>query len=211
MEQPALVKEPTIVKEPILTKKMTAAKDPSVIKMNPVTEPVKMQPAFAQPEPQQIHRQQDLWFEAERKREEERMQTLIREANMKAQASTVPKRKKILVVDDDIATLKTIKNFLQEEYDVVLVNSGAQAIDYIIRYKADLLIIDYRMPMLDGATTLKSIRYQPNGMNTPAFFLTALADQDTIDKCISAGARGVITKPISQKKILSIVASFFQK
>lgn len=120
-------------------------------------------------------------------------------------------KKKILVVDDDIATLKTIKTFLQEFYDVVLVNSGAQAIDYIVRYKADLLIIDYRMPMLDGATTLKSIRYQPNGMNTPAFFLTALADQETIDKCLRAGATGVITKPISQKKILTVVASYFQK
>ncbi len=116
-------------------------------------------------------------------------------------------QKRILVVDDDATTLKTIKHYLQDLYDVTLVNSGAQAIDFVIRYKVDLLIIDYRMPMLDGAMTLQSIRYQPNGMHVPALFLTGHADTETVQRCINAGAQGIIPKPVSRETLQAAAAS----
>lgn len=116
-------------------------------------------------------------------------------------------RKKILVVDDDATTLKTIQHYLQDFYDITLVNSGRQAIDYVVRHKTDLLIIDYRMPMLDGAMTLQSVRYQPNGRSEPALFLTAHTDTETVQRCIKAGAQGIIPKPVSQETLMSAVAS----
>ncbi len=116
-------------------------------------------------------------------------------------------RKKILVVDDDATTLKTIQHYLQDFYDITLVNSGSQAIDYVVRHKTDLLIIDYRMPMLDGAMTLQSVRYQPNGRSVPALFLTAHTDTETVQRCIKAGAQGIIPKPVSQETLMSAVAS----
>lgn len=116
-------------------------------------------------------------------------------------------RKKILVVDDDATTLKTIRHYLQDFYDITLVNSGSQAIDYVVRHKTDLLIIDYRMPMLDGAMTLQSVRYQPNGRSVPALFLTAHTDTETVQRCIKAGAQGIIPKPVSQETLMSAVAS----
>lgn len=116
-------------------------------------------------------------------------------------------RKKILVVDDDATTLKTIQHYLQDFYDITLVNSGRQAIDYVVRHKTDLLIIDYRMPMLDGAMTLQSVRYQPNGRSVPALFLTAHTDTETVQRCIKAGAQGIIPKPVSQETLMSAVAS----
>lgn len=120
-------------------------------------------------------------------------------------------KKKILVVDDDPTTLKTIKAYLQDLYDVTLVNSGAQAIDYIVRHKSDLLVIDFRMPMLDGAMTLKSIRMQPNGRVVPALFLTAHANQETVQNCIKAGAQGILPKPVSQESLRASVASLINK
>lgn len=116
-------------------------------------------------------------------------------------------RKKILVVDDDATTLKTIQHYLQDFYDITLVNSGSQAIDYVVRHKTDLLIIDYRMPMLDGAMTLQSVRYQPNGRSVPALFLTAHTDTETVQRCIKARAQGIIPKPVSQETLMSAVAS----
>ncbi len=132
---------------------------------------------------------------------------VVLHAKMRRMEEMQKNRKKILVVDDDTTTLKTIRHYLQNEYDVTLVNSGGQAIDYIVRHKTDLLIIDYRMPMLDGAMTLKSIRYQPNGMYVPALFLTAHADSETVQRCIGAGAQGIIPKPVSQETIQAAVAS----
>ncbi len=132
---------------------------------------------------------------------------MVLHAKMRRKEEMQKNQKKILVVDDDATTLKTIRLFLQDQYDVTLVNSGTQAIDYIIRHKTDLLIIDYRMPMLDGAMTLQSIRYQPNGMRVPALFLTAHADSETVQRCIQSGAQGIIPKPVSQEVLLSAIAS----
>lgn len=119
-------------------------------------------------------------------------------------------RQRILVVDDDATTLKTIKHYLQDLYDVTLVNSGAQAIDFVIRYKVDLLIIDYCMPMLDGAMTLQSIHYQPNGSHVPALFLTGHANTENIQRCINAGAQGIIPKPVSREVLQAAVASLLE-
>ena len=113
--------------------------------------------------------------------------------------------KKILVADDDAIVRKAIKNYLQDNYDVTVVNSGSQAIDYIIQYKTDMLILDYCLPMLDGIKTLQSIRFQPNGMHIPVLFLTARADKETVQKCIQAGAQGIISKPFSRELLRSSI------
>lgn len=132
---------------------------------------------------------------------------MVLHAKMRRMEEMKKNQKRILVVDDDATTLKTIKHYLQDFYDVTLVNSGAQAIDFIVRYKVELMIIDYRMPMLDGAMTLQSIRYQPNGKYVPAIFLTAHADTEIVQRCINAGAQGIIPKPVSREALLAAVSS----
>jgi len=114
-------------------------------------------------------------------------------------------RKKILVAEDDTVILNTIKTFLQDQYEVTAVNSGAQAIDYIIQHKTDMLILDYLMPMLDGITTLQSIRFQLNGMYIPVLFLTEKTDKETVQRCIQAGAQGIIAKPFSRETLRSSI------
>lgn len=116
-------------------------------------------------------------------------------------------QKKILVAGEDTETLKLIKHYLQDFYDVKLVHSGIQAIDYIIIHKVELMIIDYQMSMLGGIMTLQSIRYQPNGKQIPALFLTTQADTEIVQRCIKAGAQGIIPKPVSKEKLLAAVSS----
>ncbi|MBO4368516.1 MAG: response regulator [Desulfovibrio sp.] len=58
--------------------------------------------------------------------------------------------KKILVVDDDVTFLKIIKKWLMWNYQVTLVKSGMQALQYIAGHRPDLILMDYDMPVHNG-------------------------------------------------------------
>ena len=67
-------------------------------------------------------------------------------------------KKKILVVDDSGAMLRTVKEWLQDKYQVVLANSGAMAIKCLAVNRPDLILLDYEMPICDGRQVLEMIR-----------------------------------------------------
>ena len=67
-------------------------------------------------------------------------------------------RKHILIVDDDKNMLKLLKMFLEDDYQVTIVESGKQALDYIINHTPDLILLDYMMPLFDGPHVMEIIR-----------------------------------------------------
>ncbi len=66
-------------------------------------------------------------------------------------------RKMVLVVDDNATTLRTIKEMLQDEYDVTVANSGMKALTQMGKNCPDLILLDYEMPICDGKQTLEMI------------------------------------------------------
>ena len=70
-------------------------------------------------------------------------------------------KKRILVVDDSGAMLRSVKGWLEDKYQVVLANSGTMAIKYLAIRKPDLILLDYEMPICDGKQVLEMIRRKP--------------------------------------------------
>ena len=64
-------------------------------------------------------------------------------------------------MDDDPTFLKLVKNWLEEEYKVTIVNSGMQAITYLATNTPDLILLDYEMPVTSGPQVLEMIRSDP--------------------------------------------------
>ena len=84
-------------------------------------------------------------------------------------------RQRILIVEDDKETRELTAEFLQaKNYLVVTATNGVECIKKFKESKFDMIILDVRMPNLDGHTTCKMIR---NTSNIPIIFLTALADE----------------------------------
>ena len=79
-------------------------------------------------------------------------------------------RKHILIVDDDPVTLKTLRYYLQEKYKVTLVSSGKAAVDFLTKYTPDLILLDYLMPVHNGAAVLKDMQSRVEMKNIPVFF-----------------------------------------
>ena len=66
--------------------------------------------------------------------------------------------KRILIVDDDAINCMLAKHALVEIYEVVTVNSGKEALDFLEKEQPDLILMDIEMPEMDGKTVVKKIK-----------------------------------------------------
>lgn len=112
-------------------------------------------------------------------------------------------KKRILVVDDNGAQLRTMKAMLEESYDVALAISGAQAMTSIGKKRPDLILLDYEMPVCDGKMTLEMIRADEDMKDIPVIFLTAMNDRANIEAVLKLKPAGYFLKPPVKEKLLA--------
>lgn len=109
----------------------------------------------------------------------------------------------LLVVDDNEANRLLAQNTLEDEgYRVILAAGGAEGIAAFEREQPDCVLLDVRMPDIDGFTVCERIRRLPGGPDTPVIFLTALRDIDTFDRALRAGGDDFLTKPVRPTELV---------
>lgn len=114
-------------------------------------------------------------------------------------------RKHILIVDDDKNMLKLLRMFLADDYQVTIVDSGKQALEYVVKHTPDLILLDYMMPLFDGPHVLEIIRKREESKNVPVLFLTSVTERDKIIQCLAHNPQGYLIKPISREELLQRV------
>ena len=103
--------------------------------------------------------------------------------------------KSILVVDDDKMNLATARKVLSEDYKVIPVVRGEQALSYLKSGICDIILLDINMPEMDGFQILEKIREMEHCKDIPVIFLTADNDTETETRCFKEGAIDFIAKP----------------
>ena len=103
--------------------------------------------------------------------------------------------KKILIVDDDVINCMLAKHALINDYDVITVNSGSEALALLIKEIPDLILMDIEMPEMDGKTVVRNIKAHDAWNKIPVVFLTADSSPITEADCLQCGADDFITKP----------------
>ena len=115
---------------------------------------------------------------------------------------------RILVVDDNEANRSLARETLEDEgHEVVLAATGAGGIDAFQKRQPHCVLLDVRMPDIDGFGVCERIRALPHGLETPILFLTALRDVDTFDRALRAGGDDFLTKPIRPTELVIRVQS----
>jgi len=112
----------------------------------------------------------------------------------------------LLIAEDDPAIRQLLQEFLEDEgYTVALACEGSQVIAQLHNTKIDLLLLDVRLPGLNGLEFCQKVRGQEQLSHTHQciILLTALAAPDDIIACKSAGADDLITKPFDLEDLLS--------
>lgn len=102
----------------------------------------------------------------------------------------------VLIVDDDVFMRGMLQNLLESQgYRVIEAQDGIKAIEEFQRYSPDLILMDAAMPIMDGFTACSQLR-QEMGVDVPVIMITALDDEQSVNKAFEAGAMEYITKPV---------------
>ena len=103
---------------------------------------------------------------------------------------------KILIIDDDVDTLKLVGLMLQKQsYQIVAANNGLQGLEQAETENPDLILLDVMMPGMDGYEVAKRLRANPLTANTPILMFTAKTQLDDKVTGFEAGADDYLTKP----------------
>jgi len=121
--------------------------------------------------------------------------------------------KKILVVEDNEDTREILLYRIRRmgNYEVLLAAHGKEALEIAGRSPPDLIIMDLKMPVLDGWETTRALRQTDWGKDLPVIALTAQAMERDEEKALSAGCNDYIAKPVIDYKILQIKIEKFLK
>jgi two-component system, chemotaxis family, chemotaxis protein CheY len=112
-----------------------------------------------------------------------------------------------LVVDDDLTMVEYIARVLRRTgYDVHEAHDGMAALDICRAKRFDVIICDIRMPRLNGISFLRNLRRMDTHAKTPVIFASNLDDRSVRQEALSAGAEGVLLKPLSLQSIVDALA-----
>jgi len=115
----------------------------------------------------------------------------------------------ICIADDDPVFLKTLAIILKEQgYTICTAQNGKEAIDCVKEFAPDFLILDLRMPILDGLRTYLELKKQ--GHNIPTIIITAYADQEieAIEELRTLSVDRVLRKPFDPREIIKMIKNF---
>lgn len=115
------------------------------------------------------------------------------------------KKYKVLIVDDNPKNIQLIGNILQNtDFSIGFATNGEQALKILQNsYNYDIVLLDMKMPVMDGIETCNKMRKDEMLKDIPVIFLTAHNETDELIKGFEAGAQDYLSKPFNPKELLA--------
>jgi two-component system sensor histidine kinase/response regulator len=112
----------------------------------------------------------------------------------------------VLVVDDQAANVRMVSSLLTRSgYDVLPALGGVEGLEMARTHKPDVVLLDMRMPGMDGFEVLRQLREEDATRDLPIIFLTADDDRENLIRAFAEGAIDYITKPFVAEELLARV------
>lgn len=122
---------------------------------------------------------------------------------MSAQSSPI----RVMVVDDDAGYARLLVDcFSGLGFDVLYVESGEKALAAISTFQPEIILLDIRMPEMDGFEVCRSIRRNPLYASTIIIMLTSLGEVEDKIKGLDIGANDYVVKPFGLSELFEVVA-----
>lgn len=118
-------------------------------------------------------------------------------------------KKSILIVDDDPNYMGLVREWLKDTYKVSMANSGMRAIKWLSVNKADLILLDYEMPVTSGPQVLEMLRSDQETKGIPVIFLTGKDDKESVMAVLSLKPEGYVLKTSGKDEIVNTIRKFF--
>lgn len=121
------------------------------------------------------------------------------------------RKKRILIVDDDITYMRTVYGWLKEYYQVGMASSGVQAISYLTKNKVDLILLDYQMPVVNGPQIMTMLKSETTIDDIPVMFLTGQDDRESVMSVMDLKPVDYLLKTIDKPHLHEKIDDFFLK
>lgn len=118
-------------------------------------------------------------------------------------------KKSILIVDDDPNYMGVVRDWLKGTYKVSMANSGLQAIKWLGKNIADLILLDHEMPITSGPQVLEMLRGDLDTASIPVMFITGKRDKESVMAVLSLRPEGYFLKTIEKEELLQQLKEFF--
>lgn len=117
--------------------------------------------------------------------------------------------KTILIIDDDPNYMQLVRQWLKEKYKVAMVTGGSQGLRWFEKNSADLILLDYEMPVENGPRVLNNLRQKENIKDVPVMFLTGNSDETIFSELQNLNHQGVLVKTIGKDELMAKISEFF--
>lgn len=111
-------------------------------------------------------------------------------------------KSRILAVDDNSISLAAIEQALKKEYEVIPVNSGDRALQYLKRERPDMILMDIQMAQKSGIETLREVRGMEKCKDIPVIMLTSRQDKASVVESSKLGIYDYVIKPFKGDDLL---------
>ncbi len=117
--------------------------------------------------------------------------------------------KRILVVEDDFINMRLVRHILETEgYTVLKAATAQEALEQVDSSLPDLVLMDVRLPDMDGLTVVRILRENAKTRDTTIVALTACAMKGDRERILQVGFNGYISKPIDVQDFIGTVRRF---
>ena len=121
------------------------------------------------------------------------------------------KKTLVLIVDDNSQNLRFLGKMMAENgYEPAMARSGAQALEFVLKEKPELILLDIMMPEMDGYEVCKELKSDKITANIPVIFLTAKTEIDDLVKGFEVGAVDYVTKPFKSAELLARIKTHIE-
>jgi DNA-binding response OmpR family regulator len=115
---------------------------------------------------------------------------------------------RVIVVDDDPNILEIVSLALTDRFEVVKARDGMEAIEKVVRYQPDLMVLDIMLPKMSGYQLCQSIRRNKTFASMPIIVISAKSAQKDKDYAMRVGASEYLVKPFEPQQLISSIESF---
>ncbi len=115
---------------------------------------------------------------------------------------------RVLLVDDEPSFTRMVKLNLEEtgEYEVAVVNEGAQARPTALEFNPDIILLDVVMPVVDGGDVARALRSDPILKHIPIVFVSAMVSRRESEKGFYvSGGENFIAKPVKTEQLIDAI------
>ena len=113
--------------------------------------------------------------------------------------------KSVLIIDDEPISIRVIRNYIGEKYKVNAVTDGSAAMKYLSKYKPDVILLDYLMPIYDGAHLLEMIKNNKENADIPVILVTGVSEEKRLETVRKSGVRYILNKPVEKESLMSLL------